>query len=125
MTFQIHLYNNLKLLRKSKGWKQEDMQAHCGISRATWSNYENGNTEPDIQSLVKIAAVFDISLDELILTELKDTSRRKKKKRPVTYELGSDAQTLANEPDSDFGQAILKELHEIQGKIDRLLDKEE
>ncbi|MGN6493543.1 MAG: helix-turn-helix domain-containing protein [Agriterribacter sp.] len=123
MIFQIHLYNNLKLLRKSKGWKQEDMQAHCGISRATWSNYENGNTEPDILSLVKIAAVFDLSLDDLILTELKDTSR-KKRKRPVSYKLGSD-ETLVSEPDSDFGQAVLKELHEIQGKIDRLLKKEE
>lgn len=122
MTVQIHLYNNLRLLRKSKGWKQEDMQAQCGISRATWSNYENGNTEPDIQSLVKIASVFDISLDDLILTQLEDTSRKKKKKRPVTYEVENHPQTMANEPDEASTQVILKELHEIQGKLDRLLD---
>lgn len=98
------------------------MQAQCGISRATWSNYENGNTEPDIQSLVKIASVFDISLDDLILTQLEDTSRKKKKKRPVTYEVENHPQTMANEPDEASTQVILKELHEIQGKLDRLLD---
>lgn len=37
----------------------------CG-KKSLISNYENGYSVPDIYTLCKLAAIFDISLDELV-----------------------------------------------------------
>lgn len=124
MATRIHLSNNLKLLRKSKAWTQDDMMAQCGIARATWSNYENGNTEPDITSLVRIAGVFEVSLDELILKNLENSSlvSAGKKVRKHSYGVENNPETVANESENISTWVVLKQLREIQGKLDRLLD---
>lgn len=48
------------------------MYVHSGITRATWSNYENGNTEPDIKTLANISGIFGVTLDDLILSNLEN-----------------------------------------------------
>lgn len=65
-----HLPGNLYILRKSRKLQQEEMQSALGISRATWSNYENGKTEPQIQTLLQIAAYFEVTIDQLISKDL-------------------------------------------------------
>lgn len=45
---------------------------HIGASRTTWSNYENGVTEPSIDLLVRISRFFGVSLDELVIIDLKE-----------------------------------------------------
>lgn len=98
--------------------------AQCGIARATWSNYENGNTEPDITSLVRIAGVFEVSLDELILKNLENSSlvSAGKKVRKHSYGVENNPETVANESENISTWVVLKQLREIQGKLDRLLD---
>ena len=56
----------LKILRDGKGITQTQLAHDLNIKRATISNYENGNREPDIQTLIKIADYFDVSMDTLI-----------------------------------------------------------
>lgn len=46
------------------------MPDFTGISRATWSNYENENTEPSLVQLVDIAKFFRISIDVLLLHDI-------------------------------------------------------
>ncbi|WP_144263983.1 helix-turn-helix domain-containing protein [Filimonas lacunae] len=57
-------------MRKHRKLQQEGMQDALGISRATWSNYENGKTEPSIQTLLQIATYFNVSVDDLLRTDL-------------------------------------------------------
>jgi transcriptional regulator with XRE-family HTH domain len=64
------LPRNLKYLRKQRKLRQEEMQDQVGFSRSTWSNYENGNTDPSIDNLIKISIFFGISLDELVTKDL-------------------------------------------------------
>jgi transcriptional regulator with XRE-family HTH domain len=66
----VYLYKNLKALRKSKGWTQDEMLPVCGITRSTWSNYETGQTQPDVETIVKISGIFGVSIDDLILKDL-------------------------------------------------------
>lgn len=54
--------NRLKELRE----KQDDIELKTGIKRATFSRYENGKSEPNIATLIKLADYFDISVDYLI-----------------------------------------------------------
>ncbi|MEK4936713.1 transcriptional regulator [Bacillus pseudomycoides] len=58
--------NQLHFLRKQRKLRQEDMAKHLGIARTTYAMYEQGNREPDYDTLQKLADFFDVSLDYLL-----------------------------------------------------------
>lgn len=55
----------LKRLRKNKGLKQQELASKLNISQKSYSNWENGKTEPSFDNLVKLADFFEVSLDWL------------------------------------------------------------
>lgn len=57
---------NLLKLRKQKGLSQEELANKIDVTRQTISKWENGTTIPDLEKLVKLSEVFEISTDELI-----------------------------------------------------------
>ena len=59
-------YKIIKSLRIEKGLKQTDLANILKINRRKISYWENGKVEPDIDTLIKIADYFDITIDELI-----------------------------------------------------------
>jgi transcriptional regulator with XRE-family HTH domain/signal peptidase I len=62
--------SNLSFLRKRKGLTQAEVATALGLKRNTFSNYETTHSEPDLNTLEKIASFFDISMDELISLDL-------------------------------------------------------
>jgi len=72
--------NNLKLLRKRKGLSQEEVAQTLGMNRSTYSGYENGVAQPNIDNLIAFSGLFEISVDELVKNdfaqfEINDWSR--------------------------------------------------
>lgn len=61
---------NLKLLRKRKKISQEEIAVELSLTRSSYSGYENGVAEPNIENLIKFSEFFNISLDKLIRREL-------------------------------------------------------
>lgn len=59
--------NRLYELRKQKGLSQEEAANRLNVTRQTFSKWENGDSTPDMEKLVAISDLFDISLDELVL----------------------------------------------------------
>ena len=57
---------NIKKTRNKIGITQEELAEKINVTRQAVSNWENGKTEPDIETLTKIAQIFDISIDELV-----------------------------------------------------------
>lgn len=55
----------LKILRKENHLKQDDVAKILGCTQRKISYMEQGVTEPDLQSLVKLADYFDVSIDFL------------------------------------------------------------
>ena len=53
-------------LRKEKGLSQEELAEKLNITRQTISNWETGQTVPDINQSKEICKIFTISLDELV-----------------------------------------------------------
>ena len=53
-------------LRKSKKLTQLEVAKMLEITDATLSNYELGNTEPNIATLKKMAETFQVSVDYLV-----------------------------------------------------------
>jgi len=57
----------LKELRKKSGWSQQRLAEKAGLSYNTITKIEQGAaTKPTIQTMIKIADAFRISLDELV-----------------------------------------------------------
>ena len=56
---------NLKHLRNSLGLSQAEVASHLNISRAAYTNIENGKRDPDTQTLLALADVFGVSMDAI------------------------------------------------------------
>lgn len=56
---------NLIELRKMNHLTQRQVAAHLGIAQPSYIRYENGKAEPSLDALVKLADLFDVSIDFL------------------------------------------------------------
>lgn len=64
------LAQNIKTLRNKAGWSQQVLADQLGMGRSTLAEYERGKTEPNIDTLIKLTELFNISLDQLIRKNL-------------------------------------------------------
>ena len=62
---------HLKEYRKKKNLKQADVANELGISRQAYSHYEVGKRQPDYEILLKLAELYDTSVEALITGEEK------------------------------------------------------
>lgn len=53
-------------LRKNNNWSQEELAEKLNVSRQTVSKWESSKTIPELEKLVKLSEIYNISLDELI-----------------------------------------------------------
>ena len=62
----MEYYEKLKELRVQSGMSQDDLAEKLHVARQTVSKWEQGVNEPDIYTLKQYAAIFNVSLDELL-----------------------------------------------------------
>ena len=60
------LGQNLKDIRIKNKYNQEDIAEQLGVTKQTISNWEKGKRTPDINSLIKLANIYQVTLDSLI-----------------------------------------------------------
>ena len=60
---------NLKMLRKQAGMSQEQLAEKLGVSRQAVTKWETGAGIPDIENIMAISMLFDISIDDLLSNE--------------------------------------------------------
>ena len=72
---------NLKYLRKLRGWTQEEFANKLGIKRSLIGAYEEERADPRLEVLEIIADMFKLSLDELLLKDVSNTSNNYLAKR--------------------------------------------
>ena len=58
------LGDKIKLYRENKKMTQNEVADVLDVSPATISKYESGALEPNIESLKKLAELFEVSVDE-------------------------------------------------------------
>ncbi|MBS1509916.1 MAG: LexA family transcriptional regulator [Bacteroidetes bacterium] len=64
---------NLKYLRKLRGWTQEEFANKLGIKRSLVGAYEEERADPRLDILEIVGEMFKLSLDELLLKDISDT----------------------------------------------------
>ena len=63
----IQLAANLRRLRTDHGYTQTQIAERLNISRQAYSNYETGKRIPDLDILIRIADIYHVTLEELIM----------------------------------------------------------
>lgn len=57
--------NRLKVLRAERNWSQADLADRLNVSRQTINAIERGKYDPSLPLAFKIAAVFDLAIEEI------------------------------------------------------------
>jgi len=60
------LSDNIKSLRKNKGYTQEELAARINVVRQTVSKWEKGLSVPDAEALQRLADVLEVDIKELL-----------------------------------------------------------
>ncbi|WP_079908237.1 helix-turn-helix transcriptional regulator [Paenibacillus sp. 32352] len=108
------LLSNLEKLRISNGWTQEEIAKKIGVARTTYTNYEAGKREPDIETAQKIADVCGVSVDYLLgktnvtSEEAKELEGAPEAARPIIRSLAR-----AKELDEEDFDIIAKQVEDI------------
>ena len=61
---KMEFHNKLYNLRKQKVLSQEELANRLNVSRQTISKWEVGDSTPDMEKLIAISDMFEISLDD-------------------------------------------------------------
>lgn len=61
--------HTIRELRLSKNWSQMQLAVGLGVSTGSIHMWEKGKSTPTIDSLRKVAALFNVSLDDIELVE--------------------------------------------------------
>ncbi len=73
--------DKLILLRKKRGFSQEELAEKLGVSRQSVSKWESNSTYPETDKIVQICNIFDCNMDDLInenITDLNVIDRKNK-----------------------------------------------
>ena len=94
--------NKLYELRKQKGFSQEELANRLNVSRQTVSKWEVGDSTPDMEKLIAISDLFEISLDELVMDKAPEPA-------PAPHPAGSELY-------SDIKEKVLTEENRKKAK---------
>lgn len=64
---------NLKYLRKLRGWTQEEFANRIGIKRSLVGAYEEERAQPNYEVLETVSDLFKVSIDDLLRRDLSET----------------------------------------------------
>ena len=64
---------NMKYLRKLRGWTQEEFAQKIGIKRSLLGAYEEERAEPNYEVLETVSDIFKVTIDDLLRKDLSET----------------------------------------------------
>ena len=63
------LSDKIATLRKDAGWSQEELAERLGVSRQAVSKWESGASQPDLERVLALSELFEVSTDYLLKDE--------------------------------------------------------
>ena len=68
----MELGKRIKAFRNERKWNQDTLAEKMFVSRQTISNWENEKSYPDIQSLLLLSNLFEVTLDQLVKGDVEE-----------------------------------------------------
>ena len=105
----IYLGSNLRYLRKKNAVNQSDIASLLNKGATTIGNWENGISEPNIIELNTLTGYFEVSLDDLINTDMHQNGAGSDHVSEARGTYGKIPRTIISlNPDKDNRDAIIK-----------------
>lgn len=70
----MDIAERLQALRKKAGYSQEQVAEMLGLSRQAISKWESGQGKPEIDNIVKLTEIYNVSADYILLGTEKEVS---------------------------------------------------
>lgn len=85
----MHLYNNIKYLRKRARLNQSELGDAVGKTHAVIGAYESGRNQPPLDALIALADFFQVNIDDFIFKDLsvEEANPYEKKEASVNEQL--------------------------------------
>lgn len=64
------LAEKITLLRRQRGWSQEDLAERMAVSRQSVSKWESAQSIPDINKIIELSRIFEVSTDYLLKDDI-------------------------------------------------------
>jgi len=61
--------NDVEVLRRERGWSQEALATHVGVSRQTVNAIEAGRFNPSLPLALRLARLFEKPVEEIFFDE--------------------------------------------------------
>ena len=94
---------NLRKLRQGKRLTQEYVAERLGVSAKAVSRWEKGDSTPDMEKLIAISDMFEISLDELVMDKVPTQIGENSFKSEIASELKEKVLTDENKKKAKKG----------------------
>jgi len=69
----MNMGEKILMLRKARGWSQEELADRIGVTRQAVSRWESGNAKPDADKLIAISDQFGVTADYLLREQYTET----------------------------------------------------
>ncbi len=63
---EMQFHEKLRMLREKQGLSQRQVAEVLGLDRSTYTYYETGKTEPSLQTLRRLVALYQVTADDLL-----------------------------------------------------------
>ena len=95
------LAEKIALLRRQNGWSQEELADQLNVSRQAVSKWEGGTSIPDLDKILKLSALFEVSTDYLLKDELEAQETAEPEPEPVAEPESEPDAEEAPEPEEE------------------------
>ena len=96
ISFMI-LADKIIKLRKQLGWSQEELAEKVNVSRQSVSKWESTNSIPDLNRIILLAEIFDVSTDYLIKDDVEEVELKNESTEPGINQISLEqAQSYIN-----------------------------
>jgi transcriptional regulator with XRE-family HTH domain len=74
----IILGKNIKDLRTKNNYLQKEISQYLQVAASTYSQYENSKSRPDYETLIKLAKLYNVSIDFILGYKVNEKNTNKK-----------------------------------------------
>lgn len=103
----MRLSEKIMDLRKRSGWSQEELADRLGISRQSVSKWETGESTPDIDKIIRMSELWNVSTDYLLKEEEALEQKSSQRRRQVSPEESEDFLALSREAAPRIATGVL------------------